>query len=167
MTNTTVKKEKKLCWFGLYVLADRALLPTCVKTSQGDFDVEPIREFNYRNRHELLDAISKAVQKGNPQGDVPPIENRKKQTPMEKLAKAKSWSDLEKKSIYFSIKVFPSAFSIKAWGRAPDGTWSDENETSFDVRIPIEAGVEGLADAILDHLSKRSDLPGLPISQSA
>lgn len=163
MTNSTVNKEKKLSWFGLYVLADRALLPTCVKTSQGDFDVEPIREFNYRNRDELLDAISKAVQKGNPLGDVPPIENRKKQTPMEKLAKAKSWADLERKSIYFSIKVFPSSFAIKAWGRAPDGKWSDEEETALDVRIPAETGIEAVADAILDHLSNRSDLPHLPL----
>lgn len=160
MTNTTTKKEKKHCWFGLYILADRALLPTCIKTSQGDFDVEPIRELNYRSRSELLDALSEAIQKGNPPSDVPPLENRKKQTPLEKLAKAKSWADLERKSIYFSIKVFPSCFSVKAWGRAPDSTWSDENDTSFDARIPIEAGVEGIADAILDHLKTRSDLPG-------
>jgi len=161
MTNSITKKEKKLCWFGLYVLADMAILPTCIKTSQGDFDVEPVQEIDYRNRADLVASIAKAVKVGNPQTDVPPAEDRKKQTPMEKLAKAKSWADLERKSIYFSIKVFPSQFTIKAWGRASDGTWSDENQTALDVKIPAEQGIEAVADAIIEHLKSRKDLPGV------
>jgi len=161
MTDSAVKKEKKLCWFGLYVLADKALLPTCIKTRQGDFDVEPIQELDYRNRMELVDCIARAVQIGNPSAEVPPIENRKKQTPMERLANAKSWADLERKSIYFSIKVFPSRYSVKAWARAADGTWSDEDKTCLDVSISAQDGPEGVADAILDHLKSRKDLPGV------
>ena len=74
MTNSITKKEKKLCWFGLYVLADKAILPTCIKTSQGDFDVEPVQEIDYRNRADLVASIAKAVKVGNPQTDVPPAE---------------------------------------------------------------------------------------------
>jgi hypothetical protein len=158
---TTVKKEKKLCWFGLLVLPEKALLPTCIETDQGDFDVEPIRQIDYRNRQDLVDAIENAISVGNPPGEAPSREKRKERTPMEKLAGAKSWADLERKSIYFSIKVYPSDFQIKSWGRASDGTWSDEKETALDVKIPKEAGAEGIADAILEHLSQRNDLLGL------
>jgi len=62
--------------------------------------------------------------------------------------------------------VYPSNVRIESWGRAPDKIWSDEKETSLDVRIPKEAGVEGVADAILNHLAERSDLPGLPIPRT-
>jgi hypothetical protein len=60
-----------------------------------------------------------------------------------------------------SIKVYPSDFQIKSWARASDGTWSDEKETALDVKIPKEASAEGIADAILQHLSQRNDLLGL------
>jgi len=161
MSNAARVKEETLCWFGIYVLADKALLPTCVHTEQGHFDTEPIREFDYRNRSALIEAIDSAMKAGNPEADVPPLENQKKMTPMEKLAGAKSWKDLERKSIYFSIMVHPSNVRIEAWGRAPDKAWSDEKDTSLDVRIPTEAGAGAIADAILEHLRTRKDLPGM------
>jgi len=48
-------------------------------------------------------------------------------------------------------------------GDGPIGTWNDEKETSLDVRIPKEAGAQGIADVILEHLRQRTDLPGLSI----
>lgn len=165
--SNTVQKEKKLCWLSLIVLADRALLPTTVKTSQGHFDIEPITEVDYRDRGELIKSLAKAMKTGNPIAEAPPIEDQKKQTPMEKRAGAKSWADLERKSIYFSIMVYPSNVRVEAWGRAPDKTWSDEKDTVLDTRVPSVSGVEGVADAILEHLSQRSDLPGLPLARSA
>jgi hypothetical protein len=110
---TTSKKEKKLCWFGLYVLSDRALLPTCIETDQGDFDVEPIRQIDYRNPQDLADAIANAISVGNPPGEAPPREEQKERTPMEKLANAKSWIDLERKSIYISIEVLPNGSYVE------------------------------------------------------
>ena len=162
--SSSIQKEKKICWFGLLVLVDIALLPTCIKTDEGDFDVEPIRKIDYGNRADLVDAITNAIHKGNPSGEVPEYQLKKLQPPMEKLANAKSWADLERKSIYFSIKVFPSAFSIKSLGRAPDGSWSGEQETALDVTIPASTGAEGIADEILEHLKTRKDLPGLAVS---
>lgn len=167
MNNSTkTKKEKSVSWHGLYVFADKALLPTRIETAQGDFDMEPIQQFDYRNRTDLMDALSTAINTGNPKGEVPPLENKKKPTPMEKHVGAKSWTDLERKSIFFSIKVYPSNFSVKAWGRASNKAWSDEKDTSLDVEIPIEDGVEAIADVILDHLKTRTDLPGLSFGQS-
>jgi hypothetical protein len=157
---TSVKKEKKLCWFGLLVLPGRALLPTRTETDQGDFDVEPIRQIDYRNREDLADAIANAIRVGNPPGEAPSREKQKDRTPMEKLANAKSWVDLERKSIYISIKIYPSEVLIESPERAGDGSWSGEKD-ALSVRVPKEAGAEGIADVILEHLSQRTDLPGL------
>jgi hypothetical protein len=159
---TTTKKEKKLCWFGVYVLSDRALLPTCIETDQGDFDVEPIRQIDYRNPQDLADAIANAILVGNPPGEAPPRENQKERTPMEKLANAKSWIDLERKSIYISIKVYPSEVLIESPEKAGDGSWSDEKD-ALSVRVPKEAGAVGIADVILKHLGQRTDLAGLAV----
>ena len=132
MSNSAkTEKERSVSWHGMYVLADRALLPTRIETAQGDFDVEPIRQFDYRNRTELIEALAAAISTGNPCAEVPPLENKKKSTPMEKCAGAKSWVDLERKSIYFSITVYPSNVRVEAWGRASDKSWSDEKNTSL------------------------------------
>jgi len=37
------ENEKSLSWHGLYILADRALLPARVATAQGEFDIERVR----------------------------------------------------------------------------------------------------------------------------
>lgn len=157
---TTTSKPKKLCWFSLYVFADKALLPTTRATNQGDFDVEPVKEIYYRNRAALIGALSEAFAIGNPKMDPPD----KQTTPMEIRSKSKSWADLERKSIYFSIKCYPSEFWIKSWGRSPDGKWSDD--LLLDMHIPTEHGLEAVADAIINHLNTRRDLPGL-MSESA
>lgn len=163
---TNAKKEKSVCWLSLLVLADKALLPTSTKTNQGHFAMEPIQQVDYRNRSELVQALQKALDIGNPVGEAPPREKQKERTPMEILAKAKSWLDLERKSIFFSIMVFPSDIHIEAWGRASNGAWSDEKETVLDVRIPAASGAEGIADIVLEHLKTRTDLPGLSFGQS-
>jgi hypothetical protein len=162
MTNST-QKEKKLCWFGLLVLSDRALLPKCIKTSHGDFDVEPVREVNYRNRSDLIDALNSAIAIGNPSGDVPEYRLKKGPSLLETLIGAKSWADLERRSIYFSIKIFPSCCSVKCWGRGPDGKWAGEEDTILDTIIPVERGTAEIADVILEHLKTRTDLPGLQL----
>lgn len=164
MTNPT--KEKSICWLSLLVLADKAILPTSVKTNQGNFAMEPIQQIDYRNRSELVQALQKALSIGNPTGEAPPSEKQKERTPLEVIAKAKSWLDLERKSIFFSIMVFPSDIHIEAWGRASNGAWSDEKDTALDVRIPASSNAEGIADVILDHLKTRTDLPGLSFGQS-
>jgi hypothetical protein len=158
-----VREEKLLCWLSVLVLPDRALLPTTMATNQGHFSVDPIRQIDYRNRQELVDAIANAIKIGNPIGEAPSREKQKERTSLEKLVHAKSWADLERKSIFFSIEILSSDVQIVSWGRASDGTWTDEKETSLDVRISKESGAEGVADVILEHLHQRTDLPGLSL----
>jgi hypothetical protein len=148
------------CWLGLYILADRALLPTTCKTEAGTFrDCDPHLEIDYSDRAALRAALQKALLAGNPEISKPTKEQRQKLAPTAVAAKAQSWSELERKSIFFGIRQYPTEIIVEAWAKNSDGSWSENK--SFEVSIAIEAGVDGVVDAILQHLSTRKDLPGM------
>lgn len=97
----------------------------------------------------------------NPLIDTPSPEQLKNKTAMEIRAKASSWTELQRKSIGFLIQCWKSDFVVEAWGRAQNGAWESENNPALSISIPVQSGVEAVADAILDHLKKRNDLPGM------
>lgn len=144
------------------MLADKGLIPTSAIIDTGVYrDIEPVREFDYRNKEALLAALQEIVATGNPQILGPQGNYEAPKTPMEVIAKAKSWADLERKSIYFSLDCYPSEYSVKSWGRAANGTWGEEDNLALDIRVPVDKGLKAVADAIINHLGTRRDLPGL------
>lgn len=147
------------CGIGLYVLADRALMPTIKQAESGEYiDCEPYLAVDYGDPESLVTALKQALQTGNP----PVLDiNRKKPPAIQKLAGAKSWADLERKSIYFSVECWDSEFVVTAEGRGSDGCWNRQGDYLFEKHVPLENGIEAVADAILDHLKTRNDLPGL------
>lgn len=152
-------------WQTLLLLCDKALIPTTYDTETGVLlSDEPFWEFDYTDKPTLLLALSEMISKGNPMMDTPDHQEFKKRKATEKRAKASSWADLERKSICFSITCWPSEFVVKAWGRAPNGQWGPEKEPALDIQIP--ANIEKLADAILEHLKTRTDLPGQSLGTS-
>lgn len=153
------------CWLGLYVSADKALLPTKYETDAGfHYSSDPIHEFDNRDKTALTIALREAMRVGNPVIPAPSRDELKKRTAMERLINAKSWKDLERKTIYFSIKCFDTEFRVVSWGRAPDGTWGPEKEHVLDTSVLKEEGVEAVAEIIIAHLKTRTDLPGLAMS---
>jgi len=60
--------REKLKWgLGLYLMADRAILPTeAVTENRLRVDIEPVTVFDYRNRSEFIAALEKAIAAGNP-----------------------------------------------------------------------------------------------------
>jgi hypothetical protein len=148
------------CWLGLYVLADKALLPTTCKTEAGIYrDSNPHIEIDYRDSLSLVTALKSAYLAGNPAVPSPTKEERSKLAPTAAAAKVKSWAELERKSIFFGIRCYSTHFIVESWARSSDGGWSDSK--SFEISIPVEMGIEAVARAILDHLATRNDLPGL------
>jgi hypothetical protein len=166
--NTKQRKQLR-SWLGLFVLTDKALLPTTCETDAGfHIECEPVCEFDYRQRSELVRVISDAIRQGNPVISAPTPEIVKTSVPaIQARLKAKSWKEVERQSIYFSIECFDDEFTLKSWGRAPDGTWGPDKDLDLERSIPINQGVDAIVDVILDHLSQRSDLPGLPLARSA
>lgn len=161
-------REKPYCCIALIVLPDKAILPTSADTpSRFTISVEPVRVFDYRSKAQFLSALESTIERGLPTVSDPPenelIESGNGvpgfKNPVElKYADALSWDQLERKSIFVSVDCYPSQFLIESWGREPDGAWSDQK--LLELRLPPDAGLNGVIDAILEHLTTRTDLPG-------
>lgn len=162
-------REKPHCSMGLVILPEKAILPTSAKTpSRFTIAIEPVQVFDYRDKGEFLAALKEAIDRGFPDVMDPPEEELIQhedgmpgfKNPIElKYADADSWDDLERKSIFLSIRCYPSQYLIESWGRAADRKWSDDK--TLELRLPSDVGLEVVIDAILDHLRIRKDLPGL------
>lgn len=166
-------REKQICGLSLYIMLDRAILPTQAATPSGfTISTEPVTVFDYRNRAEFIATVEKAIARGNPSVPEPPEEEIFRnasgmpgfKNPIGlKYAAVQSWDELERNSIYVTISCYPSGFLVEAFGRAKNGKWSDE--TPLEVRL-LGVGVPVVVDVILEHLKSRHDLSKLAIRSS-
>lgn len=163
------EREKLTCAVGLYLMADRAILPTEAITTSGlGVDIDPVTVFDYRNRIEFITALEKAIAAGNPVVPDPAEEELQPDGSFKNPAGLKysgvpTWDDLERKSILASVRCYPSGYLIEVFGRdKKNGKWSED--LALELRLPANVGLSVVVDAILDHLRNRQDLPGLNIS---
>lgn len=162
-------REQLTCALGLYIMANRAILPTEANTpSRFSISIEPVTVFDYRNRSEFIAAIEKAIAAGNPTVPNPSEDELERdaggfpafKNPVGlKYAEVSTWDELERKSIYASLRCYPSTYLVEVSGRDKNGKWSDD--LALELRLPANVGVPVVVDAILDHLKTRRDLPGL------
>lgn len=167
-------REKPYCSMGLIVLPDKAILPTSARTpSRYTISIEPVQVFDFQDKDQFLAAIKNAIERGYPSVSEPPPEDLVTfedgmpgfKNPVElKYADARSWDDLEKKSVFVSLDCYPSQYLLESWGKASDGRWS--NDKLLELRLPSTVELSVVVDAILDHLKTRRDLPGLIIGPS-
>lgn len=171
---TNIKRDVCYCSFSLFVLADRALLPTDADTpSLLTMTTEPVEVFDYRERDEFLAAVQRTIARGNPKIQMPPEqelywdENGMPglKTPVElKYAGVKTWNDLERNSVFYTVECYERGFVVISCGRKKNGLWSDDKV--LELRMPPDVRIEGVVDAILEHLKTRTDLPGFTFGQS-
>ncbi len=162
-------REKLTCGLGLYLMADRAILPTeAITESRLRVDIEPVAVFDYRNRSEFIAALEKAIAIGNPAAPNPASAELEpdadgfpafKKPAGLKYSGLSTWDELERKSILATVRYYPSGFLLEIFGRAKNGKWSEE--AALELRLTLESGLNGVVEAILEHLKTRKDLPGL------
>lgn len=160
-------RAKPYCNLNIIIMADKAIMPTDARTeSRWHLSVEPVEVFDYRNRSEFIAACKRAIVRGIPEVPMPAetemfwIEGRPElKHPIElKFAGTDNWDDLERKSVFVSVECYDKGFLIESSGRTPKGIWSEQDV--LELRLNPEVGIEGVVDAILDHLETRKDLPG-------
>lgn len=163
------KKEKAYGAFSLYIMAEKALIASQADTPMHlGMTVEPIEVFDYRNREEFLAVVKKAAARGIPQVEMPSEDQLywesngmpgRKNPPELKYAQVKTWDELERRSVYYSVDCYERGFVVISCGRDPNGLWNDE--TALELRMQADVGLEGVVDAIIQDLKTRKDLPGL------
>jgi len=160
--------EKPYCDLGIFIMADKAIMPTDARTpSRWHIAIEPIEVFDYHNRADFIEASKRAISRGMPEVPMPSDTEMywdeqgpaMKDPVVLKYANVSNWDELEKKSIYVTIECYHRGFLIESWGRAKSGKWSDDKV--LELRLDPEVGIEGAIDAVLEHLYTRKDLPGL------
>lgn len=161
-------REKPYADLGIYIMADKAIMPTTADTtSMWSCEIEPVEVFDYRNRAEFISACKRAISRGIPKTQMPSDEQvlwdeqgpaMKNPVPF-KYANVSDWDTLEKETISVQVECYPSGFVVTCFGRAKNGKWSDEKVV--DSILKPEIGIEGVVDVILEHLKTRTDLPGM------
>ncbi|MBI1271047.1 hypothetical protein GC174_11505 [bacterium] len=163
-------RAKPYCNLDLVMMADKAIMPTDARTSsQWHLSIEPVEVFDYRNREDFIAACNRAIERGIQDIPMPSDdqmvwndEGPAMKQPIElKYAALNSWDDLERKSIYLTVECYDQGFLVESWGRAQNGKWSDDKV--LELRLEPEVGIEGVVDAILEHLQTRKDLPGMSL----
>lgn len=165
----TRKKDKAYGAFSLYVMADKALLVTQADTPMHlTMTVEPVEVFDYHQRDQFLSAVKRAAARGIPVVEMPPDEDLiwdkagmpSLKVPIElKYAQVKSWDELERRSVHYTVDCYERGFVVLSCGRNNDGQWNDD--TALELRMAPEVGLEGVVDAIIENLNTRRDFPGL------
>lgn len=150
-------------------MADKAMLVTRADTPiHLTMTTEPVDLFDFRNRDEFLAVVREAAARGIPMVEMPPEDELYWESngmpglknPVElKYAQVKSWDELERRSVYYTVDCYPRGFVVISCGRNKDGLWNDE--TALELRMPSDVGLEGVVDAIIENLNTRKDFPGL------
>lgn len=155
------KKNKSdfLCEIPIYIFADRGCIPTLGSTQKHfAYEVDPALQFDFNDRTAFAESLEEAIKHGNPPIEAPP----RLDTPgvMQKLLESKTWEDVERSSILFSLWCWRDAYQLRVFGRKNDGTWQTNEDPILDKEIPVELGVGQIVDAVLKHLNSRFDLVG-------
>lgn len=166
-------REEPYADLGIYIMADKAILPTTADTpGLYTCQVEPVEVFDYRNRADFIASCKHAISRGISHIEMPDEDQMywdeqgpaMKNPVVLKYANLSNWDEQERKSIYVKIECYPSGFAIEVCGRAKNGKWSPDDE--LDIVLKSDVGIEGAVDAILEHLRTRTDLPGLTFGPS-
>lgn len=138
-------------WISLYLTPQRGYFAPDYKTSAGYYlQMEPVTDFDYRNRQELVSILEKAFAIGNPPMEAP-VEAPEESLIM-KAGGYKSASELEKNTLPISIEKLTSCYEIRCPERLPNGRW-DKRNFALSCSVPLELGCEGLADKLLGYIA--------------
>jgi hypothetical protein len=72
----------------------------------------------------------------------------------------KTQDELEKKTVYVSVKRLNTGFKITSLHKLVNGLQDRKGAKALDILLPRETTYEQLAAFIIEHLKSRKDLPG-------
>ncbi len=137
-------------WISLFLTPKRGYVATDYKTSAGYYlQMPPVRDFDYKNKEELIAILEEALRVGNPPMEAP--DEAPEGSLIMDAAGYKSSSELEKNTLPISIEKLTTCYEIRCPERLTNGRW-DKNKYAFSCSVPLALGCAGVADAILEHL---------------
>lgn len=147
-------------WIALYVTNRLGFIPTEALTNAGFYlQVEPVRQVNYWDLDELTAALQSALENGNPEITVPPgVQHH--EFVMGRYLSVSGQEDFEKATIPIRIEENDDHYSVRSWKKLANGKWEGEKNLALNCVVAKSNGARGIAEAIIEHLKSRKDLPG-------
>lgn len=137
-------------WICLYLTPKRGYFAPDYKTSEGYYlQMPPVRDFDYKNREELIAILEEAFRVGNPPMEAPA--EAPEGSLVMSAAGYNSASELEKNTLPISIEKLTTCYELRYPERLPNGRW-DKRNFALSCSVPLDLGCPGVADAILEYL---------------
>ncbi|MBA4049806.1 MAG: hypothetical protein C0464_02225 [Cyanobacteria bacterium DS2.008] len=142
------------------VSKQRGLLPTWAFSDKagGFVAVAPYRWCQLDSAAALAGVFSSTLAAPVKEVDLS-FEEAMKTTEIEHYLGLHSGKELERKTVSITISVESDKFDVHALGRAASGGWDYNEPYALKLDIPREKGMEALAQAVVDHIQSRKDLP--------
>jgi len=140
----------------VYFRAGRFFVPVVARTDAGYYlDIEPVGVSAVDDAGALTALLQQVIDAGNP--PVPaPLRGQFPRPVILGPAGVKSWAAFERTSVCWTITSVGREHLVAATGRAPDGRWRDD--PTHTATVAADAGVAGIASAILRQVTARDDL---------
>lgn len=155
-----MRKDKPICCLTVYAISkDRGFVPTLAEAPKGGCYVimPPVEWCQLDLVDGLTKVLERAIERGNPEIDLT-WEEAGRTTTVDDLLKTSSELEVERQTISFSISCWEDELYVFCYARAKNGRY-DHNKHALDVYIPADKGIRAVAEAIIEHLKTRDDLP--------
>lgn len=147
--------------FHFYLHMNQLVIPTVVETDDGMYvDDKPVSHCHIDETNQLLAAIKKELEKGNPK--VPGYEPT--QEPGSVVLEAlnlKTWTAFEKQSVMVTCHITDDGTKIYVTGRARDGMWA------HDLIGPAKFGSDTSLDEIAAFIAAEVQLKAKTLPPNA
>jgi hypothetical protein len=133
----------------LYVLREKAFIPTMARTQAGFYvGIEPVEVVDVRDQVGLEQALLRAVHRGNPSVRTPSRDNFPKSVLLERT-KLRSLKSLDRLGKSWRLSKKPSGYSIAPYRPLPEGGAVEDLE--HEETIPVEAPLEKIVRRLLSR----------------
>lgn len=148
-------------FIGIYAVSkQRGLLPNWAFSAPAvcHVAVGPYSSCNLSSVSSLAKALGEYLKENIQEVDMPfeEVQNTKE---LEQVLGVNSLMEMEKKTVFINVFVRDDEYELSILGRAGTGRWDYNQPYALDLKIPKASGLEALAQAIVDHIQSRKDLP--------
>jgi hypothetical protein len=161
-------KEPKIHYpfIGIYAISkQKGFLPAWAfaRGVGGYVPTAPIQEIPLNDASVLASLLEEYVAKGVPEVDMT-FEEAEKGLFVKQMLGVQSDAELDKLAVPIDVSVEPDEFELRSLARTKNKRWNFD-EKALNTKIPRSEGFLAVANAIVDHVRNRADLPDKLLSK--
>lgn len=156
-----MNEQTKEPFIGIFAVSKRkGLLPTWGFSNKAGCYVPqaPFRACDFGSIKSLVEVLSDYLASDVPEVDMTFDDVRKSRAVQVALGVSSS-DEVQKATVSMDVEVGADSYDLVSLRRASNGRWDSNEPYALNQKIPKEQGLEAVAQAIVDHIQSRKDLP--------